>query len=301
VTLPIPASGGDLPTRWLVTGAGGMLARDLVSLLERQGAAVTAVSRADLDITDAGATAAVVREARPAVVVNCAAWTAVDLAESSETEALAVNGAGAGNVAAACAAAGARMVQVSTDYVFDGTARAPYSETAPTGPVSAYGRTKLAGEQAVARLLPGRSWIVRTAWLYGPHGGNFVATMLRLAAGSGEVTVVNDQHGQPTSTVTVAGLITELAAREAPAGTYHATCSGQATWFGLAREVFALAGADPARVTPIPSTSMSRPAPRPAYSVLGHDGWARAGLGAPEHWQTALHRDFPAVLAARAS
>jgi dTDP-4-dehydrorhamnose reductase len=291
-------SAGSSP-RWLITGAGGMLGQDLVRLLETRGAAVIPVTRAELDITDPRAVRAVVRDARPDVVVNCAAWTAVDRAESAEPEALAVNGDGAGHVAAACAQSGARLVQLSTDYVFDGTARVPYPETAAPAPATAYGRTKLAGEQAVAALLPGRSWIVRTAWLYGAHGGNFVATMIGLAARQPAVTVVDDQHGQPTSTRTVAERIAALVAADAPAGVYHATCSGQTTWFGLAREIFALLGADPDRVTPIPSSQLSRPAPRPAYSVLGHDAWARAGLAAPEDWRTALHRDFPALAPAR--
>jgi dTDP-4-dehydrorhamnose reductase len=288
-------------TRWLVTGAGGMLGRDVVARLEREGAPVTAVTRCDLDITDRPAVAAAVTAARPDVVVHCAAWTAVDLAEEHEAQALAVNGDGAGNVAAACAAAGARMIQLSTDYVFDGTGRRPYPETAVPAPVSAYGRTKLAGEQAVARLLPGRSWILRTAWLYGAHGRSFPATMIGLAARQPEVTVVADQHGQPTSTVTVAGLITDLVAADAPPGIYHATCSGQTTWHELAQEVFRLLGADPGRVTPIPSSALSRPAPRPAWSVLGHGAWTAAGLPAPEDWRTALHRDFPALAAAVAA
>jgi dTDP-4-dehydrorhamnose reductase len=276
-----------------------MLGRDLVARLEGDGAAVTAVTRRDLDITDPAATAAVVAAARPDVVVNCAAWTAVDPAEEHEDEALAVNGAGAGNVAAACARAGARMIQLSTDYVFDGTGIGePYPETAAPAPVSAYGRTKLAGERAVARLLPGRCWILRTAWLYGAHGRSFPATMIGLAARQPEVTVVDDQHGQPTSTVTVAGLIAGLVAADAPAGIYHATCSGQTTWHGLAQEIFRLLGADPGRVTPIPSSALSRPAPRPAWSVLGHGAWTLAGLPAPEDWQAALHRDFPALVAA---
>jgi len=284
--------------RWLVTGAGGMLGRELVSLLERRGAAVVSVTRRDLDITDRQAVLSALRDARPDVVVNCAAWTAVDLAESREAEALAVNGAGAAYVAEGCALAGARMVQLSTDYVFDGTAGTPYSETAPPAPATAYGRTKLAGEQGVTQLLPARSYIVRTAWLYGAHGGNFVATMIGLAARQPVVTVVDDQHGQPTSTTTVAGLILALVAAQAPAGVYHATCSGQTTWFGLAQEVFRLLRADPARLTAIPSTQLSRPAPRPAYSVLAHGAWAQAGLPLPEDWRTALHRDFPALAAA---
>jgi dTDP-4-dehydrorhamnose reductase len=276
-----------------------MLGRDLVSLLSRQGAAVTPVTRHDLDITDRPAILAALRDERPDIVVNCAAWTAVDLAESREPEALAVNGDGAENVAAGFALAGARMIQLSTDYVFDGTARVPYAEAAAPAPATAYGRTKLAGEQAVTRLLPGRSYILRTAWLYGPHGGNFVATMIGLAARQPAITVVDDQHGQPTSTLTVAGLILALAAAEAPAGIYHATCSGQTTWFGLAQEIFRLLSADPERVTPIPSTQLSRPAPRPAFSVLAHDAWGQAGLAPPEDWRTALHRDFPALAAAR--
>jgi dTDP-4-dehydrorhamnose reductase len=282
--------------RWLVTGADGMLGRDLVGLLGRQGAAVTPVTRRGLDITDRQAVLAALRDARPDVVVNCAAWTAVDLAESREAEALAVNGTGAAHVAEGCALAGARMIQLSTDYVFDGTARVPYPETAAPAPVTAYGRTKLAGEQAVARLLPGRSYILRTAWLYGVHGRSFVATMIGLAARPDGVTVVDDQHGQPTSTVTVAELILTLVAAEAPVGIYHATCSGQTTWFGLARELFGLLGADPERVAAIPSTQLARPAPRPAYSVLGHGAWARAGLPPPEDWRAALHRDFPAFV-----
>jgi dTDP-4-dehydrorhamnose reductase len=285
-------------TRWLVTGAAGMLGRDLVSLLERQGATVIPVTRSELDLTDGPAVASALRDARPEVVVNCAAWTAVDLAESREADALAVNGDGAAHVAAGCALVGARMIQLSSDYVFDGTARVPYPETAAPAPATAYGRTKLAGERAVARLLPGRSWILRTAWLYGVHGHSFVATMAGLAARQPAVTVVDDQHGQPTSTVTVAGLIQALVAASAPAGIYHATCSGQTTWFGLAREVFGLLGADPGRVAPIPSTELSRPAPRPAYSVLAHGAWAAAGLPPPEDWRAALHRDFAAFAAA---
>jgi dTDP-4-dehydrorhamnose reductase len=285
-------------TRWLVTGAGGLLGQDLTDLLARRGAEVTALTRTDLDLTDGPAVRAAVGSARPDVVVNCAAWTAVDLAEEHEVQALAVNGAGAGHVAEACARADARMVQLSTDYVFDGWATQPYPENTVPAPVSAYGRTKQAGEQAVASILPDRSWIVRTAWLYGARGPCFPATMIRLAASQPQLTVVDDQRGQPTSTITVAGLIYALVTADAPAGAYHATCSGQTTWFGLAREIFALIGADPDRITPIPSTQLSRPAPRPAYSVLGHEAWARAGLAAPEDWRAALRRDLPALAAA---
>jgi dTDP-4-dehydrorhamnose reductase len=285
-------------TRWMVTGASGMLGCDLVSMLRGQDAAVTALTRRDLDITDPAAVTAAVRGGRPDVVVNCAAWTGVDLAEAREDEALAVNGAGAAHVAAACARVGARMIQLSTDYVFAGTATRPYPEDAAPAPVGAYGRTKLAGEQAVLKHLPDSGYILRTAWLYGPHGGNFVNTMIRLERQQPTVTVVDDQHGQPTSTVTVAERIIAMVAAGAPAGIYHATCSGQTTWFGLAREVFALIGADPERVSAMPSTELDRPAPRPGYSVLSHGAWARAGLEPLEDWGTALRRAIPAFAAA---
>ena len=280
-------------TRWLVTGADGMLGRDLVALLRGQGAAVTALARRDLDITDRTAVLAAVGDVRPDVVVNCAAWTAVDLAESREADALAVNGHGAAHVAAACALAGARMVQLSTDYVFDGTARVPYPETAVPAPATAYGRTKLAGEQAVLAQLPGSGYILRTAWLYGAHGGNFVATMMRLEREQPTVSVVDDQHGQPTSTAAVAGRIAAMIAADVPPGIYHATCSGQTTWWGLAREVFRRVGADPDRVKAVSSAEMTRPAPRPAYSVLGHAAWAGAGLAPMADWRDALSRAMP--------
>jgi len=286
-------------TRWLVTGAGGMLGCDLVSMLRDQDADVTALTRRDLDITDPAAVAAAVQRGRPDVVVNCAAWTAVDLAEAHEDDALALNGGGAALLAAACARADARMIQLSTDYVFAGTATRPYPEDATPAPATAYGRTKLAGEQAVLERLPDSGYILRTAWLYGPHGSNFVNTMIRLERQQPAVTVVDDQHGQPTSTATVAERIIAMVGAPAPAGIYHATCSGQTTWFGLAREVFALVGADPERVNPMSSTELDRPAPRPGYSVLGHGAWARAGLGPLQDWGTALRRAIPAFAAAQ--
>jgi dTDP-4-dehydrorhamnose reductase len=189
------------------------------------------------------------------------------------------------------------MIQISTDYIFAGTARRPYPENGEPAPASAYGRTKLAGERAVLDRLPESGSILRTAWLYGAHGGNFVATMIRLERQRPTVAVVDDQHGQPTSTTVLAERIIVLGTGQAPAGIYHATCSGQTTWFGLAREVFALVGADPDRVTAIPSTQLDRPAPRPSFSVLGHEAWTRAGLKPLPYWQATLGREMPAMLA----
>jgi dTDP-4-dehydrorhamnose reductase len=284
-------------TRWLVTGAGGMLGQDLTALLRRAGAEVTGLDRRELDITDAAGTAAVVRSIGPEVVVNCAAWTAVDDAEAHEEEALTVNGQGAANLAAACVDAGSRLILPSTDYVFSGTGATPYAEDDPTGPHTAYGRTKLAGEQAVLRLLPDAGYVVRTAWLYGAHGPNFVRTMIRLESVKDTVAVVDDQHGQPTWTADVARQILLLAESGAEPGIYHASSTGQTTWLGLARAIFGLLGADPGRVTPTSSAELARPAPRPAYSVLGHAAWDRAGLPPLPGWRDSLERAFADVAA----
>jgi dTDP-4-dehydrorhamnose reductase len=283
---------------WLVTGAGGMLGQDMVTCLERDGETALALTRRDLDITDQAAVTATVLGCRPDFVVNCAAWTAVDEAEAHEDQAFGVNGRGARLVAAACAASGARLIHISTDYVFAGDARRPYGEHDRCRPRTAYGRTKLAGERAVAELLPGSGYIVRAAWLYGAHGPNFVRTMMRLERDGQVVDVVDDQHGQPTWAMDVAGQVIALARSGAPAGVYHATSSGETTWFGFAREIFRLLGADPARVRPVTSGVYPRPAPRPAYSVLAHGAWASAGLTPIPGWRLRLHDGLRAVAAA---
>lgn len=285
---------------WLVTGGSGMLGRELTGLLAVNDIGAISVGHAELDVTDAGAVDAAVTEQRPGVVVNCAAWTAVDDAELHEPEALRVNGAGAANLARSCAGAGVPLVQISTDYVFDGRATQPYPEEAEPRPRTAYGRTKLAGEQAVLDLLPERGYVVRTAWLYGEHGPNFVRTMIELAARRPAVDVVADQVGQPTWTRDLAGQLIALVGSGAPAGIYHGTNAGRISWYGLARQTFALLGTDPDRVRPTHSTTFPRPAERPAFSVLGHDRWAAAGLPAMRPWQEALAEAFPALLAAAA-
>jgi dTDP-4-dehydrorhamnose reductase len=284
-------------SRWLVVGAGGMLGQDLVAILRRHGADVAGLTRDDLDVTDEAAVRATVGRCQPTVVVNCAAWTAVDDAEAHESAALQVNGQGTENLAAACAAAGSRLVHVSTDYVFGGDSRRPYSEDDLPAPCTAYGRTKLAGEQAVLRLLPTAGYVVRTAWLYGAHGPNFVTTMIGLEHTRPTVDVVADQRGQPTWTVDVADQIIALIRSGAAAGIYHATSSGETTWFGLAQEVFRLLGADPARVRATTSSAYPRPAPRPACSVLGHHRHAAARIEPIGAWDMALRRAWP-VLAA---
>ncbi|MEU2611323.1 dTDP-4-dehydrorhamnose reductase [Micromonospora sp. NPDC007271] len=278
-------------TRLLITGAGGMLGRDLVAVLRARGdRSVTATTRDDLDITDPAAVRAAV--AGHDVVINTAAWTDVDGAEAQEKAATAVNGEAVAHLAGACAVTGARMIHVSTDYVFRGDATEPYPEDAPTSPVNAYGRSKLAGELAVTELLPDAGYIVRTAWLYGEHGPNFVATMLRLAEERERLDVVDDQRGQPTWSYRLAEQLVALAdaalAGGAAPGVYHGTASGETTWYGLARAVFALRGLDPDRIRPTTSDRYQRPAPRPAYSVLAHRRWAAANLRPLADWRSAL-------------
>ncbi|MCX5396989.1 dTDP-4-dehydrorhamnose reductase [Streptomyces sp. NBC_00102] len=287
---------------WLVTGAGGMLGRDVLARLAADGVEAVAADRAALDIADPAAVAAAFAEHRPAVVVNCAAWTAVDDAESQEEAALRVNGTGPQVLAEACREHGAVLLQVSTDYVFAGDAGKPYAEDAPTAPRSAYGRTKLAGERAVLETLPETGYVVRTAWLYGAGGGNFVRTMIKLEGIKDTLDVVDDQRGQPTWTVDLADRLVALGgaalAGDAPAGVYHGTSGGETTWFGFTREIFRLLGADPERVRPTTSEAFVRPAPRPAYSVLGHDRWSAAGIAPVRDWHEALAEAFPALVAA---
>lgn len=280
--------------RWLVTGAGGMLGQDVCRAVEAAGHAVTSATRADLDVLDVAACVGAVRGHD--VVVNCAAWTAVDDAETHEAQAFAVNAVGAANLARAAEDAAAVVVQVSTDYVFAGDATQPYRADAPVAPRSAYGRTKAAGEWAV-RASSSRAHVVRTAWLYGAGGPSFPATMRRLAAERETLAVVHDQVGQPTWTADLADGIVRIVDSGAPFGTWHATGSGRASWFDLARAVLEELGLDPQRVTPTTSDAYVRPAPRPAFSVLSHDMWEAAGLEPLPEWRDALHRAAPTVLA----
>jgi dTDP-4-dehydrorhamnose reductase len=266
--------------RLLVTGAAGMLGQDVVAAALAAGHDVSALARRDLDITDADAVAAAVDAARPDAIVNCAAWTDVDGAEAAEDAATRVNGAGTGHVGAAAAAAGAHVVHVSTDYVFDGRATRPYVESDPTGPQSAYGRSKLAGERA---LDLDRAAVVRASWLFGPGGPNFVATMLRLARDRDEVTVVDDQVGFPTYTGHLAPALLRLAEARAT-GILHATGADPCSWHDFAVAIFARAGAACA-VRRGRTADLGRPAPRPAYSVLGTE---RADAPLLEPWRDGL-------------
>jgi dTDP-4-dehydrorhamnose reductase len=263
-----------------------MLGTDLQRVFGRK---VEAPTSSELDIRDAAA----VEQAASGVdvVINAAAYTGVDEAETHEDDAMAINAVGAENAARAAAAAGARFVQVSTDYVFDGTADEPYREEAALNPLGAYGRSKAEGERLVLAAHPS-PYIVRTAWLYGHSGSSFPRTMLSLAGQRDTVSVVTDQVGQPTWTMDVATLIEGLIESNAPEGIYHATNSDSATWFVFSRELFQRAGLDPERILPTTAAEFERPAPRPAYSVLGHTAWTRAALGVPRPWREALDDAF---------
>lgn len=253
--------------RLLVTGAAGMLGQRVVADARALGHDVTGIDLPDLDLTDAEATATRIAALAPGAIINCAAYTNVDAAEEHEDVALRVNGDAAGNLARAAARIGARLVHVSTDYVFDGRKDTPWLESDPTGPLGAYGRTKLAGEEQVADA-GGEHAIVRTAWLFGAGGPNFCDTMLRLAEDRDSVSVVTDQVGSPTWAGHLSPALIELAERRGDVGIFHGVGAGQCSWNELTIELFERAGVN-CRVLPTTSAEFKRPAPRPAWSVLG--------------------------------
>jgi dTDP-4-dehydrorhamnose reductase len=256
------------PVRFAITGAAGILGQDLVAAAKDAGHDVLPFSHAALDIVDAAAVSHTLSAVRPDVVFNCAGWTDVDGAERDEASALAVNGPGAGNVARAAAATGAWTFHISSDYVFDGGTRKPYVESDPAAPLSAYGRSKLAGERAVADSAPDRHTIVRSSWLFG-DGPCFPATILRLAGERDELKVVDDQVGSPTFSGHLARALVELGGREVPpAGIVHLAGGGICSWYEFAREIVARAGLTVA-VKPCTTAEMPRLATRPAYSALG--------------------------------
>lgn len=278
----------------LITGSAGQLGRALAAIAPGRGLSVDGRDLDTLDITDPAAVTAWVTGARPRAVLNCAAYTAVDACETHEAEALAVNATAVGHLAHACNQVGASLVHVSTDYVFDGTATAPYREDHPVAPMSAYGRTKLAGERAAAAAE--RHLVVRTAWLYGVAGANFVEAIRRqVNAGAAELRVVADQTGSPTFCADLAQALLELVAVEA-GGVVHAVNDGVTTWHGFAAEIVRRLGSG-LPVRPVTTDEYPRPARRPPYSVLATDRLASLlGRRLPP-WQDALGRYLEATCA----
>lgn len=286
--------------KWLIVGGDGQLGRSLSEELSKKGEEFLALNRKQLDITDRYEIHKALHDFHPDVVVNSAAWTNVDDAEKFEVDARLVNAIGAGFLAQECLNMNSRLIHISTDYVFSGNSEVPWPECSKLAPASAYGRTKAEGEKLVLEFSSGRAFIVRTGWLYSKHGHNFAKTMVDLAFRNTDVVeVVNDQIGQPTYSADLANQIYQLINSSAPAGIYHATNSGQATWFDFAREIFSLLGVNSNRVVPIDSRKNLRLAVRPAYSVLGHQLWSDVGLQPMRDWRLALEIAIPEILVAR--
>lgn len=284
---------------WLITGGSGQLGIAVSQELGERMSDFRAWSSKNLDITLGPIVKGFIEQLSPKVIINCAAWTDVDGAESNEIGASRVNSDGAENLAVAAKECGAKFIHISTDYVFSGVREFPWEANDELNPQSAYGRTKAEGETRVLKTYLEKSFIVRTAWLYSPWGKNFAKTMTRLAIyGEGEVRVVNDQVGQPTSAIDLARQLVDLGLSDAPAGIYHGTNSGQATWYQFAQEIFKLAGADVRRVVPISSSEFPRPAKRPAYSVLSHKAWTKTSIKPMREWQIALAEAMPAIISA---
>jgi dTDP-4-dehydrorhamnose reductase len=269
----------------LVTGANGQLGRELVLLPERPDMEIRGFGRETLDVTDLAQCRQAFRSYRPDAVIHCAAYTKVDQAESEPDEAYRVNAYGARNAAVAAEEIGAKFVYISTDYVFDGRANAPYREHDRPNPLSVYGKSKLAGEQLV-QTLSSRWFIVRTSWVYGKHGGNFVKTMLRLSEERDRLEIVDDQIGSPTSAEDLARFLLELVKTDCY-GIFHASNTGACSWYAFAKAIFEERRID-VRVEPCKTDDFPRPAPRPAYSVLDHGAIRAHGLEPLRPWREAL-------------
>ena len=284
---------------WLVVGASGQLGKSVCEVLDERGIEFVRWNRENGSVSLKGFVSTYVNEIKPKVIINCTAWTDVDGAEANEPGAKLVNADAVGFLATAAKACGAVFAHVSTDYVFSGVGTSPWNEDGIKQPLSAYGRTKAQGEDLVAQIYPERSYIFRTAWLYGEYGRNFVKTMVKIALkDEADVSVVTDQIGQPTFAGDLALQIVESIQKEIPFGIYHGTNSGQASWFEFAQEIFHLVGADVSRVKPVGSDAFPRPAKRPAYSVLGHDNWVGSGVDEMRDWKIALAEAMPAIVSA---
>jgi dTDP-4-dehydrorhamnose reductase len=282
---------------WLITGGSGQLGIAVSQELAARGALFTAWDSTDLDITKGPIVRDFISNLSPKVILNCAAWTDVDGAEIHESQASRVNCDGAENVSIAAKECGAKLIHISTDYVFSGASNLPWEVEGKINPQSAYGRSKAEGERRVIKTYPENSSVVRTAWLYSPWGKNFAKSMTRLAiTGEGEVRVVNDQMGQPTSAKDLAKQLVALGLSNSPPGIYHGTNSGEGTWFEFAWEIFKLIGADVNRVVPVSSSEYPRPAKRPTYSVLSHEEWAKTAVQPLRDWRIALAEAMPSII-----
>jgi len=281
---------------WLILGGSGQLGIALSEELGHGGIVFKAWGRQELDITKEQIVRDVIAALSPSVVINCAAWTDVDGAESHEEMAFLVNSKGVENIATAAKACGAKFIQISTDYVFSGRSEKPWKEGDLKQPVSVYGRSKAAGEDKAIEIYSEGSYIIRTAWLYSPWGKNFAKTMSKKALRNEPVQVVNDQIGQPTSAIGLARSLIELTLSTAKPGIYHATNSGEASWFDFAQEIYRLLGKNDSLVESVGSDTYIRPAQRPSNSVLSNQNWIAAGLTPMSNWKSALAEDMPSII-----
>ena len=281
--------------KWAITGGSGQLSRSLVDLLDKEGVPYIAWSHKDLDVAD-DSSISVIKEMSPDLLINCAAWTNVDVAEEFPENATRVNQVGPRNMARAAKELKIPLIHISTDYVFSGKSRHPWSTDSKTEPMTSYGLSKLLGEKEITKSLDVNFYILRTAWLYGPYGKNYSKTILKKAITSKEpINVVDDQIGQPTSTRSLAQQIFKVAKIRVPSGIYHATNTGQASWWDFACEIFALAGEDVERVRPLTSEDFPSKVKRPKYSVLDQSAWSKVGMETMPEWRRALKEVFPEI------
>ena len=287
---------------WLIIGGNGQLGKSLSSVLNARGIEYQAIGSEELDIRFSEQTLTFINSVKPSIIVNAAAWTDVDEAESNFEGALAVNALGVQNLVLAAKSVNAIFVQISTDYVFSGLGSKPWTVDGHCSPVTAYGKSKKAGEKETLDNYLERSYVFRTAWLYSQWGKNFAKTMTRLALKESEqnkeVRVVNDQVGQPTFGTDLANQIVDSVTSKLPFGIYHATNSGKASWFEYAKEIFKFVNADSNRLIPIPSTEFPSKAKRPFFSVLDHEKWATTGIPVMRNWRSALADAMPSIISA---
>jgi len=283
--------------KWLIAGANGQLGRCLQETLDAKGIEFIALSRADLDITNSALLKESFSSIKPDVVINTAAYTNVEQAEIDLVAAFKINQLGAANLATASKSVGAKLVHFSTDYVFAGNGNSPWQVNDLTDPLSIYGKSKLAGEVEILNEYPEKSLIIRTAWLYSPYGKNFYKTMLTKALNGGEsVRVVNDQQGQPTNAFDLAELTVNAVTKNVASGVFHGINAGSCSWFEFAQYIFEIAGADPARVTPVLSSEFATKVQRPKYSVLDNQKWSEFGIVPLGPWKDSVQKALPDMM-----
>jgi len=284
-------------SRILILGGSGILGSEVLNQLQVRNIDYVSPKSSDLDIRDRGSLESFIGDFKPNWIINCAAWTNVDGAEDSFDSALELNSVAVKNIAEVAKKYECPMIHISTDYVFDGASSNPYSETAPVNPVNRYGQSKLQGETTLLSAYPEGSYVIRTSWLYGTKGKNFVKTMAKKALNGENARVVDDQEGSPTSARDLAIGIIQLIESQPVPGIYHYSNTGSCSWFELAQAIYEKVGADSNLVEPIPSASLDLNAKRPRYSLLSKEKWNSAGISEIPDWESSLETLLPEILA----